>query len=471
MKLKLIVLIFAAVIIAGGAAFLYFRSPAGEPPVTFSGPKISVVPESYDFGKLEKDELIPFKSHTFTIKNIGSQYLLLPRAEGSEGISATLSTTTGLAPGEVAVMEVSLDSRKFEGEVSGHVVVYSNDPEAPQKKVPLSATVVASKELPPVLYGGPDIEFDSREYDFGVVRRSELVEYGYEFRNVGDENLVIEKILVYCDCFGAWAEPKVVPPGRTGKIMMTIAAWLYPGHHIRKSLTVVSNDPDERRVALAVRGDIEDEIEIRPEKLIFGKIRRGPGTAKTVTMRPRDDKPFEITGLEYTSEYLTAEVRRLGGEEGKEFEIEVTVSPQVPFGDLKEKVIVHTDHDVNPTMEIPVEGKVVAPIAVAPGYVNLGITRGGQQVSRKITVSGSDDTRFSITGVDSDLEYLSMDVVPLTDGLKYQVVISMKSPKEAQVIKGVVNIHTDNSEQPVITVEVLGAAHGQAVPVARGSGE
>ncbi len=41
--------------------------------------------------------------------------------------------------------------------------------------------------------GGPRIHFDTLEYDFGQVEEGEILECTFDFKNVGDVELIVEK--------------------------------------------------------------------------------------------------------------------------------------------------------------------------------------------------------------------------------------------------------------------------------------
>ncbi len=41
--------------------------------------------------------------------------------------------------------------------------------------------------------GGPRIQFDTLEYDFGQVEEGDMLECTFDFKNVGDAELIIER--------------------------------------------------------------------------------------------------------------------------------------------------------------------------------------------------------------------------------------------------------------------------------------
>ena len=50
------------------------------------------------------------------------------------------------------------------------------------------------------------------EYDFGTLSRNEAVSYGFEFRNISDEAIVIENVRYTCGCTAPdWPETPIAP--------------------------------------------------------------------------------------------------------------------------------------------------------------------------------------------------------------------------------------------------------------------
>lgn len=49
--------------------------------------------------------------------------------------------------------------------------------------------------MPLVSYAQPKILFDTEIHDFGTVTRKDIIEYAFEFENIGDEELIINKIV------------------------------------------------------------------------------------------------------------------------------------------------------------------------------------------------------------------------------------------------------------------------------------
>ena len=108
---------------------------------------------------------------------------------------------------------------------------------------------------------GPKFEFKDKNdtYDFGTVKEGEKVVHVYEFKNVGDQPLMILKAEAGCGCTTPeWPKTPVLP-GKTGTIKVTFntAGKVGPAY---KDVTIKSNavldDKSKDRYTLILKGNV-----------------------------------------------------------------------------------------------------------------------------------------------------------------------------------------------------------------------
>lgn len=93
--------------------------------------------------------------------------------------------------------------------------------------------------------GGPRMEIEPEEYDFGSVQQDEKLVHEFAIHNTGDEVLEIRRISTTCGCTAALTADKSVAPGESTTLRVTLETRKYRGT-IERSVSVASNDP--RRV-------------------------------------------------------------------------------------------------------------------------------------------------------------------------------------------------------------------------------
>jgi hypothetical protein len=99
------------------------------------------------------------------------------------------------------------------------------------------------------------INFEEKNFDFGNLKQGEKVEYEYVFTNTGKSDLIIRKVKASCGCTAVNMAKSVIAPGETGKIKTTFNSAGKRGKQ-NKTITVVTNDPNNPREILWIRGDI-----------------------------------------------------------------------------------------------------------------------------------------------------------------------------------------------------------------------
>jgi mono/diheme cytochrome c family protein len=115
----------------------------------------------------------------------------------------------------------------------------------------LGAAVVTSPAA--ALAAKPRIVFDHKVYDFGVLLQGATVQHAYTVKNDGKAPLEIQSVNTSCGCTAALPDPKVLPRGATGRILVTYDSRGKIGE-VNKLVRVRSNDPESPVVNLSIRG-------------------------------------------------------------------------------------------------------------------------------------------------------------------------------------------------------------------------
>lgn len=103
--------------------------------------------------------------------------------------------------------------------------------------------------------GGPVARFDQTVHDFGTVAADAKVEFAWPVFNDGDEPLEIVNTFPSCGCTASLIETDAIGPGERGILRVTFdAAGQFDD--VRKTITVVTTDPDRPRTILTIRAKV-----------------------------------------------------------------------------------------------------------------------------------------------------------------------------------------------------------------------
>ena len=101
---------------------------------------------------------------------------------------------------------------------------------------------LGSPEGPPAGAGGPRIAVEPAQLQFGRLLQGKSVSRRLLIRNLGDRELLIERVDSSCDCAVALAAGTRIPPGDSAPVRVTLRTGSASGRVVRR-LSVKSNDP------------------------------------------------------------------------------------------------------------------------------------------------------------------------------------------------------------------------------------
>jgi len=112
---------------------------------------------------------------------------------------------------------------------------------------------------------GPSIYFPEDSWDFGEITPDELPAHIFEFKNIGDEVLIIKEAKVSCEsCVDPLISTKELNPGDSAELKITVNSLDMIGR-FTKRIYVESNDPANPRVVVTVSGFIKAQPQPQPQ--------------------------------------------------------------------------------------------------------------------------------------------------------------------------------------------------------------
>jgi len=102
-------------------------------------------------------------------------------------------------------------------------------------------------------YTGAEIEFDHITADLGTLNIGDVKETFFTFTNIGKKPLILDNVIISCDCTEIEWPKTPVMPGQIGKIKVIYTA--KNSGSINKWATVLSN-AEKDRVILTLKGKV-----------------------------------------------------------------------------------------------------------------------------------------------------------------------------------------------------------------------
>ncbi len=168
-------------------------------------------------------------------------------------------TKNNIKPGDIGRVEISyLSDKKDDWDfVIDRLPVFMNGKSDRNYRLIVSANIQEdfSDLSPEERSNSAKIEFENTSFDFGKLKQGEKVEHEYSFTNKGKSDLFIRKVRASCGCTAIITDKKVISPGEKSTIKTTFNSSGKMGNQ-NKTITVITNDPDNARQILWVRGEV-----------------------------------------------------------------------------------------------------------------------------------------------------------------------------------------------------------------------
>lgn len=244
---------------------------------------------------------------------------------------------TTIGPGRSELVRIAIDTLEFPGPFEKAFYIYSNDPERPVHRIPVTGFVRPVFEFSGI--DGSVLHLDSLEGDLEVTLTLQP-----EFKaTILDISLagVVGSASYEQVSEGSENEPRVykirVKPSLTG-------------NQRRVSSTINVATDDSRFRVLRYGFVAQDGIAAQPSMIYFGEVGAGEFEAWAIIDQP--GRPFNVTGVRSTTEYFEARYEKVSD---TRYRIYVKFKESAPAGSSVGSVVVSTDKANQPTIEIPVQ--------------------------------------------------------------------------------------------------------------------
>ncbi len=178
-----------------------------------------------------------------------------------------------------------------------------------------------------VAMAAPKMDFESTVYDFGEVYQGDKVRHVFEFVNVGQDVLKIDRVRSSCGCTAVLVSEKSLPPGSKGEIQANFDSTRFRGA-VKKTIYLYSNDPVVPVMQLHIKGKVVEVVAIEPSRVNFGNIAADKSLAAKVTLRNQGESPLSLGKPTTTAKELQAEMDEVTLAKGEQTTVDLLLSPK-----------------------------------------------------------------------------------------------------------------------------------------------
>jgi len=310
-------------------------------------PKAVAVEPVADVGSVAKGDNV---NHDFVIKNDGTLPLEISKVQPACGCTVASFDKT-IAPGKSGVVHLVVDTSTFNGPIAKGVTVYTNDTASPQIQLTIKAKVEPYISVKPgyaryiVVQGEPvdgdiaQLLWSSDGTSFDVLSvDSQLPALKVSFREATDKERL----------------PDI--KGKQWRVEMLLSNNA-PVGPLANYVTVHTNHPKQKIVQIPVSGFVRPVVAVTPPVADFGKIELKEPLKKAILVRNFATESINVTRIDNDVKGIDAKLEPVTV--GREYQVRITLNPELGKGPFSGKIKVHTDSPKTPVIEVEIKGVIL----------------------------------------------------------------------------------------------------------------
>lgn len=310
----------------------------------------------------------------------------------------------------------------------------------------------ASAEVAPAPQ--PKLTIVAPTFDFGTVAEGEVVETSFSIRNDGDAPLEIKRVQPACGCTGAVLDATTLPPGAASTLRVTFNTTGFAGEKV-KTVRLLTNEAEQSKSVVSLRGTVQPEVIVEPQRLYFGEIRRGAVAPRSVNILFPRDSGISVTGAGSRSEKISVALADVSAGDKVGKELRVSLADDIPIGIFRGRVVVRTTSKRIPVVNVNVVANVIGDIILTPTEVSYGLLEAPLKapLERTVQLAVSGLERVLVTAVESDNDSVSATLRTVEEGRRYDVLVVLREGANG-VVRARLRLTTDHPDPAQKTLEL-----------------
>jgi len=206
--------------------------------------RISIPEDMWDFGSIPLDAIV---AHDFTIKNTGTDTLVITEVKPICGCTTAPLESDKIAPGESTELHVQLNTKRLNGLVRKFINITCSDPISPYLRIGLRAVINDPEQM---LVASPGTA------DFGNVLKGEKKSITLNLSNTGNSDAVVTILAAPDESKISYKlANKTLKAGESTELSFDLSGQMRAGG-FASSLTLESEGKPETRISIPIAGTI-----------------------------------------------------------------------------------------------------------------------------------------------------------------------------------------------------------------------
>lgn len=308
---------------------------------------------------------------------------------------------------------------------------------------------------PTPVTGRPAVRVDKHIWDFGKTWIDQPLRHEFTLQNVGDAPLIISQIEPPYGVSIVGDSPRTIGPGQSAALHVAIEAESLRGPYDR-TIALHTNDPQNARLLLNLRGECRRYIDVTPVAAGFGRISGDTFSERVLTIRNNTDQPMRLTlpaGPTSDGKFAWQLIETM---EGREYRLFVNTVPPLAPGTIRSEIVLYTNVDSQKEIRTSAYAIVPGRIEVSPAVVPLPQPSGDAPVAttQVVQFSNSGSSAVAITGLSCTDTSIATSYTVVQAGRRYRILVKFPANYKLPDGGAMLNISTDDSQQSAIEVPI-----------------
>lgn len=306
----------------------------------------------------------------------------------------------------------------------------------------------------------PTVVLSEQFYDFGVVAVGQEVAHEFTIRNAGDTNVVLGRIEPLPGT-RLIAQDRTIAPGKTGRIRVAIDTEEVFGPALFP-IALSTNDPTQPQLSLQLQVEVRSFIFVHPGYARYIYVQGGQEGTVAQTLWSPDGTNFNVIGVDSPYPFLKASFRaaqpaeRQSEANGRQWRVELTITPEASVGPLAGFLVVHVDHPKQKSVLIPVSGFVRPIFTVTPPAAEFGDIDPRRLREARLFIQNFAEETIDVLDATTNVPGIRPEVKPIEKGRSYRLVVNIEEEMPTGDFNGLISMRTASPKKPVIEVPLSG---------------
>lgn len=207
-------------------------------------------------------------------------------------------------------------------------------------------------------------------------------------------------------------------------------------------------------------------MQATPTSAAFGRITTADadkGVERKITIVNNADEPLKLSEPKSSNPKFKATIAPI--EDGKKFELTVTVVPPLVNGNNTGNIEVETGVKELPKLTVPVYAFITASVDVTPTSLNLPPSRTAP-LTRQFYVRSNVDKPIKITNLACTNPEIKLDLADVKDAKTFRLTVNVPADYKPAPAGDKITFNTDDPGVPLVTLPISEIAPVRPVPTA-----